>query len=236
MLLVHLANPLLGALAVGAAVHRAAALDHRQALVVHRRRNQALLRHHHRANHRHLLAGQIGHRLKARHPSLLEQVHDEGLDGVVEVVAQRNLVAPRRQCLVAQAGPPHPRAQAAGVGLRPPVKDNLPDLGALADVLHPQLLAQGGNRAVVGLHPAKARVQRQPHNLIGDADVGAQLVQAHQQRHRILSPADADGNPVPRLNHIIFFDGPPHQAGQFLHRRHPIPPSDSCGRPDNFPE
>ena len=98
---------------------------------------------HQRADHRQVLAGEVAHRRKAAEPPLVEQVHDKGLDGVVPVVAQRQLVAAQLLGGVVQGAPAHLGAEAAGVVLVPDLEHYPADVGA-ADLIGDPL---GGKEA-----------------------------------------------------------------------------------------
>ena len=84
--LFHGPEPILGPLAGGDPIHGAAALDHRQALVLYCLADVVLWGKDHRPDHGQILAGKIGDRGKAADPPLVEQVHHKGLHRVVVVM------------------------------------------------------------------------------------------------------------------------------------------------------
>lgn len=99
-------------------------------------------------------------------------------------------------------------------------EDHLPDAGALYMMLHPERGAVTGERCVVRLLPAKARVDRKADDLVPRAEKPPKAHQAGQQRDRILPAREAHRDPVAVLNHLILVAGPAHKAEQFLHGFH----------------
>ena len=102
-------------------------------------------------------------------------------------MTKRNFVAPMCLGLVVQRAAPHPGAEAAGVFLLADVKDDLPNIGSLDDVLDPQGLAELFNGGIVHFHTAKPGVQSDRNKFIVNPDKTTHLRQTSQQHHAVLS-------------------------------------------------
>ena len=77
-----------------------------------------LFRHiYHRADDRHVAARQICDRVEHPYPSFKEKIEHEGLDNVIEMVPESDLVAAEAVCCVVQRAATHFCAERAGIVL-----------------------------------------------------------------------------------------------------------------------
>ena len=150
-------------------------------------------------------AVQVGHRLEAGEPPLVEEGEEEGLDGVVEVVAQGDLGDAPVPDGVVESAPAHFGAHGAGVLLLPQVEDDVVDLRGEEGVGDAQLLAVGRHRGEVhALAPVHmAHVQGEGLHGEGLGVKLRQLGQGGQEGEGVLAAGDPHGDPVAGLDHVV---------------------------------
>ena len=149
-------------------------------------------------------AVQVGHRLEAGQPSLIEEGEEEGLHGIVVVVAQGNLIQPQLGHGIVEGSTAHLSAHGAGILFLAHIKNNVKDLGGDDVVGHLQLVTQGLHRAEV--HLRHAGMHRQGVELKGH---GVELLQpSHggEQHQGVLPPRNPHSDTVSGLNHIIILN------------------------------
>ena len=182
----------------------AGALDEFQVVVPLPGQNVLLADAVHRADEGH--AGEAGAVELGRHSLQLgavEHAHDGRLDDIVEVMAQRDLVAAEFFGLAVQVTAAHPGAEVAGVlvgvvGHREDValKDGHRDVQQRRvgfDLLAVELI-------VAGVHHEKDQLK-------GDIAVLLQFLHELCHQHGVLAAGDADGDLVACLDELIPFDG-----------------------------
>ncbi len=212
-----LGHETLGGGAGGFAVHRAAAFHHRRGHGGGGAGYFVLPRQHQRPNNRKLTAGQPGDRGKTADAPLAEKVHVEGFHGVVQVVAEGNLVAAQALRPGVQGAPAHFGAQGAGVCLAPHLEDERPDVRAKHGVGNAGGLEEGGKGAVVGILPGKAGVQREGLHGEGMLEVGGKTLEGQGEGYAVLPAGDADANRIARGEHAIQLHGLAAQSLKALH-------------------
>ena len=208
-------DQVLDLLPLGRAVRRTGVADHRQAQPRGGLADHALADVQERADLGHAHAVEIGHGPEAGDPPLVEEGEVEGLDGVVVVVPEGDLLHAR----LLQGGVERPAAelgaQGAGVLLLAGLEEDVADVGrdqVVGDVQVPAQVRDGGEVHPrhphvdgEGLHPEAARQEpRQP----GQGDEGEEGV---------LPAGDADGDALPRRDHVIVRDAAADEAEDLLH-------------------
>ena len=195
-------------------IHRAAVLQNRQFHTPGKGIHRLFMDIKHGADLGNAGAVQVGYRLEAADPALIDERHQEGFHRVIVVVAQRQLVAaPVKQGLIEGAAA-HLGAHGAGIFFLSVVKNNGADFGFYHGVGHLQLFAQGFYPAVV--HP-QAHIDGDGLQGKGFVVVAPQGGQEFQQHQRILAPGNTYGNFISIFNHIVIFHAPANQAHQSLH-------------------
>ena len=129
----------------------------------------------------------------------VEHGHDGGLDHVVEVVAQGDLVAAQCPGLAVQVAPAHPGAQVAGVLLG--AVGGGEDVGFEDVGRDPQQLQILLDPLPVGLRVAG--IHHEKFQLKGHVAVLLQLLQELCQQHGVLAAGDAHGDSVARKNQLV---------------------------------
>ena len=209
------AQQLLDFLALGAAVHRTGIVHNGQLQPLGKRADVGLRRVYHRADDRHTGAIQIGHRQKAAESAFVQQRHEHGLNHIVKMMAERDLVA--AVCLggAVERAAAHVRAQRARVFLLADVKHDGLDVGLLRDKFHTQLLAQRRNRREI--HLVIAHLQRDGLDLEFLGVEAAQPCERRQQRQRVLAAGHADRNDVAFFYHMVLIHRTADIREHFLH-------------------
>ena len=133
----------------------------------------------------------------------VKHTQHRGLHHIVEMVPQGDLIAAQRPGLTVEMAPAHPGAEIAGVLFR-----------AVGHAKHIALKNGDGDAQQLGIvqellpvFGVIARIHHQKAQLEGDLAVGPQLLHELCQQHGILSPGDADGDPVAALNEAVLLDG-----------------------------
>jgi hypothetical protein len=212
-----LLDELLGLFAHGHAVSRADALDDGQPLGVHCGNDLLLGGQQHGPDEGEVPARKVGDRREAADAALPPEIHVKGLHGIVQMVAQRHLVAAqflrcRVQCTAPQLG-----AQGAGVLLLTVVEHHRADLGTadlIGDIVLGKQLLQYG---VIHGPAAELRVQRDGLHRKIKADVLAQFGKADGKGHAVLAAGNAHHHLVAGGDHFIVLHSLAHQAAQTLH-------------------
>ena len=157
-------DQLLDLLPLGVLVRRTDVVDDRQLIALGKVRDGLLADVEHGPDLRDAGAAEVGHGLKAADAALVEKAHKEGLDRVVKVVAEGDLVAAKRKQHVVERAAAHLRAHRAGVPFVPVVEDDGADLGLFDLIRHLQLLAQRRHRREI--HPRQPHVDRDGLQLV----------------------------------------------------------------------
>ena len=182
----------------------AGALDEFQVVVPLPGQNVLLADAVHRADEGH--AGKAGAVELGRHGLQLgavEHAHDGRLDDIVEVVAQRDLVAAELLGLAVKVAAPHAGAEVAGRFVR--AVGHLEDIGLEyrdGDVQQRRVALDA--LAVDGV---VAWVHDEEHQLKRYVAVAMKLLHELCHQHRVLAAGDADGDLVPCLDQLVPFDG-----------------------------
>ena len=135
-------DELLDLLPLRVLVGRARIVHDGQVVLRRERAHHALCQIEHGADLRHAGPIEVRHRLEAADPSLEQQAHQERLDGVVIVVAERHLGKALLQQRLIQRPAAHLGAQRAGIGLFALLEHDSADLGLFYVLGHVQFLAQ----------------------------------------------------------------------------------------------
>ena len=133
----------------------------------------------------------------------VEHAHEDGLDDVVEVVAERDLVAAEALGFLIEVAAAHAGADVAR-GLRD-VVDGVEDICFEDRERDAKEIRVPFDNLTVCL--VIARVHAQEHELERDLIVALQLLEELRHEHRILTAGDADRNAVTRLDELIIADG-----------------------------
>ena len=191
----------------------AGALNELKVVVALPRQNILLADAVHRADEGHAgEAGAVelgGHGLEL---GTVEHAHHGGLDDIVEVVAQRDLIAAQLLGLAVQVAAAHPGAEVAGVllgvvGHREDVAlenghGDVEQFGVGFDLLAVDLV-------VAGVHHKKDQLK-------GHIAVLLQLLHELGHQHGVLAAGDADGDLVARLDQLVPLDGHDERRPEFL--------------------
>ena len=151
------------------------------------------------------LGGHALHLRPVQHP------HEDGLDDVVEVVPEGDLVAAQALRLFVQIPPPHARAQVAGVfggGFRRREYGGVEDVQRDAQQLRVFFDEGAVLRRIAGVHGQKMQLE-------GDIRMAVQLLHALCKQHGIFPARNAHGDAVALLYQRVFFDAldePPPDA------------------------
>ena len=186
-----------------------------QVVLRRERAHHALRQIEHGPDLRHAGPVEVRHRLEAADPPLEQQTHQERLDGVVIVVAERHLGKALLQQRLIQRPAAHLGAQRAGIVFLPVLEDDRPDLRLHAGIRHAEALTQACDRREI--HAAEAHVDRDGREVIGIGHIFPQRRQKRQQRQRILAAGHADGDAVARLDHPVILDAAAHESHHSLH-------------------
>ena len=210
----HAAEQFLDLVALGGLVHRTGVFDHRDLQRLGETRDLLLPRVDKGADLRDAGAVEIGDRAEAAEPPLEEQREHKGLDRVVKVVAERELVDPARADRVVERAAAHLGAQRAGVFLLAHVKDDLLDVGLETGIGHAELFTQRRHGGKV--HPLKAELDRDRLERKRLGIKAAQVVERQEQQHAVLAARNADGDGVARFDHMIVVHRAAHGAGKLV--------------------
>ena len=144
----------------------------------------------------------------------IEHSHKDGLDDIIKMMAESNLVTAQFFCMGIKVATAHSRTEIAGVSVDPGyhIKDICFENGE-RDPENPGIVLD--DLPVVGVITG---VHHQENQLKGNRAVFLDLLHELGQKHGILAAGDTDGDPVTILNELIIPDG----SGK--------------GTPDGFPE
>ena len=117
-------------------------------------------------------AAEIRYGLKAADAALVKKAHEKRFDGIVKVMAQRDLVAAQFQQHIVQRAPAHFCAHGAGVLLVPVLENDRADLRLFDLIWHVQLRAQLRHRGKI--HARQAHVDGDGLQLIRDGIIPPQ--------------------------------------------------------------
>ena len=139
----------------------------------------------------------------------VEHAHEDGLNHVVEVMAQRDFVAAQLAGGVVERAATHACAGVAGLAVQVP--HNLKDVGGHDLKRHAEELGVVGDgfAGVVGV----ARVHGEERDLEVAAAVAIELLKELGEQKRVLTARDAYGDMVAVANELV--------VGQRLDERHP---------------
>ena len=213
-----LPDEVLGVLPGGHAVGGAAAFHDGEARLLHGSAHLLLGGEEERPDEGQAPVGQLRHRRKAADAALPPEIHVKGLDGVVEVMAQRHLVAAQLFGGGMESAPAQIGAERAGIFLLSVVEDDGADEGAAHLVGHTVLPEKGFQRGVVHRLAPELGVEGDGCHLKGKAEVLPQLRKAHRQGYAVLAARNAHEDAVAGGKHLILLDGFAHQAAEPLHR------------------
>ena len=219
----HLLHKQFGLFAHCGAISRAAAFDDGQPGVVYRAFYLAFGGKDHWPDQRNLALVQIGHGRKTPNTAFPPKVHVKSLHGIIQVVPQRHFVAAKFLRGSVQCPAPHFGTQRAGVRLFAVIKYHRADIRAPYFVRNAFLRKQVRKWLVVGFHPAKARVQRDRHDLKRNAEIPPQVSQRHGQRNAVLPAGNTNAYPVARCDHLVILYCLAQQTLQALHARSTLP-------------
>ena len=145
--------------------------------------------------------------VKLRHHRLVlagvEHAHEDGLDDVVEVVAECDLVAAEALGFLIEVAAAHAGADVAR-GLRD-VVNGVEDVRFEDRERDAEEIRVSLDDLTVRL--IIARVHAQEHELERDLIVALQLLKELRHEHRVLTTGDADRDAVTRLDELIIADG-----------------------------
>ena len=130
-------------------------------------------------------------------------------------MAQRDFPKAELADRIIQRAPAHLRAHRARVLFLPVVENDRADLRFLAEIAHTQVLAVPLDRRKI--HAVKPHVDGDRRELKGRGVIASQRGEYGKERQRVLSARHADGDLVPRGNHMVIVDALSHQAHHFLH-------------------
>ena len=181
----------------------AGALDEFQVVVPLPGQNVLLADAVHRADEGH--AGKAGAVKLGRHGLQLgavEHAHNGRLDDIVEVVAQRDLVAAKLLGLAVQVAAAHPGAEVARVlvGVVGHGKDVALENG------HRDVQQLGVGFDLLAIDLVVAGVHDQKHQLKGHVAVALQLLHELGHQHGVLAAGNAHGNAVTGLHQLVALD------------------------------
>ena len=152
-------------------------------------------------------AVKLGHH--GLHLSAVEHAHEDGLNHVVEVMAQRDFVAAQLAGGVVECAAPHACAGVAGLAVQ--ALDNLKDVGGRDLKRHAEELGVVGDgfASIVGV----ARVHGEERDLEVATAVAVELLEELGEQKRVFAARDAYGDMVAVTNELV--------VGQRLDERHP---------------
>ena len=150
------------------------------------------------------------------HLGAVEHAHHGRLNNIVEVVAQRDLIASQLLGLAVQVAAPHPGTEVAGVLFG--VVGNGKDV-ALEDG-HRDVQQLGIGLDLLAVDLVVAGVHHQKDQFKGNIAVLLQLLHQLGHQHGVLAARDADGDLVPGLDELVALDrhdeGGPQLLAVFL--------------------
>ena len=158
---------------------------------------------------------QVGHRVEAGQPPLVEQGQEEGLHRVVVVVPQGHLVDARLPQGGVEGAPAHLGAQGAGVLLLPGFKDHVVHLGGdpvEGDALPPAPVRHGGQ-----VHPRDAHVHGEGLHREPPGVEPGQPGQPGQEEEGVLPPGHPHPHPLSGGNHLVILHAPAEETEDLLH-------------------
>ena len=130
-------------------------------------------------------------------------------------MAQRDFPKAELADRIIQRAPAHLRAHRARVLFLPVVENNRADLRFLAEISHVQLFAVLLNRRKI--HAGEPHVDGNRRELKWRRVIASQRGEHGKERQRVLPARHADGDLVPRGDHMVIVDALSHQAHHFLH-------------------
>ena len=133
----------------------------------------------------------------------IEHAHEDGLDDVVEVVAERDLVAAEALGFLIEVAAAHAGTDIAR-GLRD-VVDGVEDIRFEDRERDAEEIRVPLDDLAVRL--VVARVHAEEHELERDLIMALQLLEELRHEHRVLAAGDAHRNAVARLDELIIADG-----------------------------
>ena len=160
-------------------------------------------------------AGEAGAVQLGRHSLQLrtvEHAHDGGLDHIVEVMPQRDLVAAQLLGLAVQVAAAHPGAEVAGVLVS--VVGHGKDVALENGHRDVQQLGVGLDLLAIDL--VVAGVHDQKHQLKGHVAVALQLLHELGHQHGVLAAGNAHGNAVTGLHQLVALDRHDEGGPQFF--------------------
>ena len=160
-----------------------------------------------------------GDRLETGQAAFIEQGEEEGLDGVVVVMAQSDFSDAHILQRVVQSAPAHLGAHGAGILFLSKVEDDMVDLALDEGVWDIQLLTVFGHGGEVHALPAigVAHVKGNGDHIEGNGIELAQFGHGGEQDKGVLAAGDTHGNGVVGLDHIVIFHAAAREGEDFVH-------------------
>ena len=161
-----------------------------------------------RSYHRYIRSVKISHGRKTAYSALVEKVEHKGLDRIVEMMPERDLIRAEPFRRLVESAASELRAERARAFLLAYVENYLRYVGFLHEIFHAELLAQTRDGGIIRLRSAVAQLVEFHINGYGDKLEFFRIEarkrrQRVEQRKRILPRRYADRDNVAVLYHTV---------------------------------